>query len=53
MSGILSVIGCCMALFWPGAMIFGFPGVMAPKWQELFDVGSGTIGNTLFLFWQL
>jgi OFA family oxalate/formate antiporter-like MFS transporter len=28
--GILAVIGSSMAIFWPGAFIFGFPGVMAP-----------------------
>lgn len=37
-----------MAIFWPGAFIFGFPGVMGPVWQKMFLVGKGPIGNTLF-----
>ncbi len=32
----------------PGALIFGFPGVMAPYWMKTFQVGRGAIGNTLF-----
>lgn len=46
--GIIAVISCSAAIFWPGALIFGFPGVMAPYWQEMFSMGRGAIGNTLF-----
>ena len=46
--GILAVIGSSMAVFWPGALIFGFPGVMAPYWMKTFHVGRGAIGNILF-----
>jgi OFA family oxalate/formate antiporter-like MFS transporter len=46
--GILAVVGSSLAIFWPGALIFGFPGVMAPHWQDMFHVGRGAIGNTLF-----
>ncbi len=46
--GILAVIGSSMAIFWPGALIFGFPGVMAPYWMKTFHVGRGAIGNILF-----
>ncbi len=42
------VIGCCVAIFWPGAMNFGFPGVMAPLWQEMFHIGRGAAGSILF-----
>ncbi len=45
---MLAVLGCSAAIFWPGALNFGFPGVMAPVWQEMFHVGRGTIGNTIF-----
>jgi OFA family oxalate/formate antiporter-like MFS transporter len=45
---MLAVLGCSVAIFWPGALNFGFPGVMAPVWQEMFHVGRGTIGNTIF-----
>lgn len=42
------MVGSCVAIFWPGAFIFGYPGVMGSYWQELFDVGRGGIGGTLF-----
>ena len=42
------VFACAATLFWPGALIFGFPGVMAAHWQEQFGVGKGAIGNVLF-----
>ncbi len=45
---IASVAGSCVAIFWPGAFIFGFPGVMGPYWQDVFHVGRGAIGNILF-----
>jgi OFA family oxalate/formate antiporter-like MFS transporter len=46
--GILAVAGSSLAIFWPGAFIFGFPGVMAPYWQTNLQVGRGAIGNILF-----
>jgi MFS transporter, OFA family, oxalate/formate antiporter len=46
--GILAVAGSSVAIFWSGAFIFGFPGVMSPVWQKMFQVGKGPIGNTLF-----
>ncbi len=46
--GILAVTGSAAAIFWPGAFIFGYPGVMGPLWQQKFGVGRGAIGNTLF-----
>lgn len=44
----LALIGCSAATFWPGALAFGFPGVMGVHWQKMFHVGKGAIGNTLF-----
>jgi OFA family oxalate/formate antiporter-like MFS transporter len=46
--GVLAVTGSSIAIFWAGAFIFGFPGVMGSYWQELFRVGRGAIGLTLF-----
>ena len=46
--GFLAVIGSAGAIFWPGAFIFGYPGVMIPLWQQRFGVSRGAIGNTLF-----
>ena len=47
-TAILAVIGSCIAIFWPGALTFGFPGVMAPIWQEMFHVGRAATGLTIF-----
>lgn len=46
--GLAALIGCSVAIFWPGAFIFGFPGVMASHWQATFHVGRGAVGNVLF-----
>src|SRR5512138_2863770 len=46
--GVLAVLGCSVAIFWPGALNFSFPGVMAPIWQEMFHIGRGATGNTIF-----
>ena len=46
--GVLAVAGSCVAIFWPGAMIFGYPGVMASQWQNMFGVGEGATGSVLF-----
>jgi len=45
---LLAVIGSCIAIFWPGALTFGFPGVMSPLWQEMFHVGRAATGLTIF-----
>ena len=47
-NGALAIIGCCIAIFWPGALTFGFPGVMASLWQDMFHVGSGATGAAIF-----
>ncbi len=46
--GILAVTGAALSVFWPGSLAFGFPGVMAPYWQETFQVGSAATGNIMF-----
>ncbi len=46
--GFSAVIGSSAAVFWPGAFIFGFPGVMAPYWKSMFQVGQGALGNVMF-----
>jgi OFA family oxalate/formate antiporter-like MFS transporter len=45
---VLAVLGCSIAIFWPGALTFGFPGVMTPIWQEMFQVGREATGITIF-----
>ncbi len=37
-----------MAIFFPGSFVFGFPGVMAVKWQLLFNVDRAQIGQLMF-----
>ncbi|HBC93162.1 MAG TPA: MFS transporter [Pelotomaculum sp.] len=44
----MAVVGSAGAIFWPGALIFGYTGVMGPFWQQLFHVGKGAIGNCQF-----
>jgi len=45
---LIAVLGSCIAIFWPGALTFGFPGVMSPLWQEMFHVGRAATGLTIF-----
>jgi OFA family oxalate/formate antiporter-like MFS transporter len=44
----LVLIASACAIFWPGAFIFGFPGVMSPHWQQTFGVGRSEVGQTIF-----
>ncbi|UCD78938.1 MAG: MFS transporter [Desulfobacterales bacterium] len=39
---------CCLAVFWPGAFIFGFPGVLSQHWQLTFSVGKAAVGQSIF-----
>ncbi len=47
-SGFKSAVGCAGCLFWSGAFIFGFPGVMAPYWKSQFGVSQRAIGLIMF-----
>lgn len=38
----------CMAIFWPGTLVFGFPGVMGQHWKLIFDIGGAEAGRILF-----
>jgi OFA family oxalate/formate antiporter-like MFS transporter len=44
----LILIACACAIFWPGAFIFGFPGVMRQYWQQTFNAGGSAVGQTVF-----
>ncbi len=44
----VAVAASCVAIFLPGALVFGFPGVMGTHWQEIFGVGRADVGQTLF-----
>ncbi len=39
-----AIAGCCLGVFWFGAVAFGYPGVMSTYWQERFSVGAGETG---------
>lgn len=42
------LIACSCAIFWPGAFIFGLPGILRQHWQQAFDAGDGAVGGTVF-----
>ena len=44
---IILIFGC-IVIFFPGAFVFGFPGVMASFWQGVFQVNSEQIGKSMF-----
>ncbi len=46
--GKTAVLASCAAIFWPGAFIFSFPGVMGPHWQQTLGVSRAATGRTLF-----
>ncbi len=43
-----ALIGSCLAVFWSGALTFGFPGAMSPLWQKMFGVGAAATGLIIF-----
>ena len=42
------LIACAGAIFWPGAFIFGFPGVLRQHWQASYGAGGSGVGGTVF-----
>lgn len=48
LSGVLTVIAGCVAIFLPGAMIFGFSGIVGPYWQAQFQAQKADLGLILF-----
>ena len=42
-----ALLGCCLAVFWSGAVAFGYPGVMATYWQKTYGVGAGGTGAVI------
>lgn len=48
----LSIMGCCMAIFWSGYLAFGYPGIMSAYWQDKYNVGAAETGTvvTFMLF---
>ena len=41
--GWRSVIGCSLAIFWSGALIFGYPGVMSSYWSTTLNASPGLV----------
>jgi len=46
--GILAVIGCAFAIFLPGSLVFGFPGLMGPVWRDILAIESGALSYIMF-----
>lgn len=46
--GPLVLASCWIAIFWPGAFVFGLPGVLSIYWQQTLGVGRMEIGRVLF-----
>lgn len=46
--GILAIIGSVFAIFLPGSLIFGFPGLMGPIWREMLQIQSGALSYVMF-----
>lgn len=44
----LVLTAACLTAFVPGSLIFGFPGVMGPYWQKIFNAGRAETGQILF-----
>ena len=42
--GKRAIIGSCMSIFWSGAMIFGYPGLMATYWRKIYAVDATATG---------
>lgn len=45
----LALASCVGAVTMPGALILGYPGVMAPYWQETFQMSKSDIGTVVFI----
>ena len=41
------LVACACAIFWPGAFIFGFPGILRQHWQQTFGADGGAVGGTV------
>lgn len=44
----LAVLGSMAAIFFPGTLAFGFPGLMSPIWREMLEVSSGALSYIMF-----
>ncbi|MBE0618489.1 MAG: hypothetical protein IH608_11270, partial [Proteobacteria bacterium] len=42
--GVFALAAACWAITWPGALIFGYPGVMSRHWQESLGLGRAAVG---------
>lgn len=44
----LAVMGCTLAIFLPGSLVFGFPGLMGPVWRQMLSIESGALSYIMF-----
>lgn len=47
--GFRAIIGSCLGIFWSGAMVFGYPGLMGRYWRQTYGVDAGATGSVLTL----
>lgn len=38
----------CLCIFFPGSFVFGYPGVMASEWQQMFGADKAQVGSIMF-----
>ena len=48
-SGPKALWGAGLAIFWPGVLAFGLPGVLASHWQTSLGVGRGAVGGVMLV----
>ncbi|SCY96431.1 MFS transporter [Alkaliphilus peptidifermentans] len=44
----LAVIGSTFAIFLPGSLVFGFPGLMGSVWRDMLQIQSGALSYVMF-----
>lgn len=42
------VVGAAAAIFFPGSLVFGLPGLMSPVWGESLGVSAGALSYVMF-----
>jgi OFA family oxalate/formate antiporter-like MFS transporter len=46
--GNLAILGSVLAIFFPGTLAFGFPGLMGPVWRDLLGVDAAALSYIMF-----
>lgn len=46
--GLRVLAAACAALLWPGALLFGYPGVLGANWGQALGLSRAAVGATMF-----